>query len=349
MRHVSQWKFPLFILTCASLNACFVPALEDLGPAHCDEAGLHPCTIGVCRDGLCVAADSAGGGAATGGGSATGGGATGGGATGGGATGGGATGGGSTGGGSTGGGSATGGGSTGGGASDAGTGGPDGGSCVPDLQGLLVPTNATSMSTGGTAPTATTTIVDASHLLDLDFGGPNTMKQGVAAAGSSTSDLWNAVGPGGNADYASTLVWANGTPSPVKVRVQNLPGNWALTSAIGDLMYNSYSYSWTGSTATLTLVGLPAGTYDVYVYASVSNGNTGSSATTCRLGSSTAAQFTSSTSFASRTAWTAGEMYSLHSGLVVLTDDSLTIQLLGGVQGPGNAYVLINGLQVVSH
>jgi hypothetical protein len=215
---------------------------------------------------------------------------------------------------------------------------------------LFVQDGGTNASDGGAAPDDATAPAQAANLMNLDFGSTTTTKAGVAAAGSSAADFWNPVGPGFQADFLATgLLWADGSSSNVQMRVTNLPGNWGSASAIHDPMYDGYEYSWSGTTATITIVNLPSGTYDVYVYSSVTGGNTGSSVSACASGASTPTQFTSTSAYATDTVWIAGDEYALHAGVSVAASDVVTINLSNGTQGSGNAGILVNGVQLVRH
>jgi hypothetical protein len=192
--------------------------------------------------------------------------------------------------------------------------------------------------------------VPTGNLLNLDFGGTATTKTGLAAVGLSSTDAWNPAGAN-QSDYTVTgLVWADKTPvTGASVEVVNLPGTWTATSAINDPMYNSYSYSFSGSNASVKVSGLPEGSYDVYVYASVLNGNTGASITLQNEGTTTTTLTTNKAAFGSGTKWQSSQEYVVFSNLSVSAADRMTVNLVHGAQGTGNAGVVLNGLQIVKH
>lgn len=103
-------------------------------------------------------------------------------------------------------------------------------------------------------------------LLNMDFAAhADRPKIGLAATGNGPSDIWNASHRPFVRDYTeSNLVWADGTPSPVSISVENAGGAWSNQAA--DPMYSAYIYpSHTGS-MTLRVKYLPEGTYDFYLY-----------------------------------------------------------------------------------
>lgn len=115
----------------------------------------------------------------------------------------------------------------------------------------------------------------AQTLINLDFGvGPRSAKSGFAATGQRTNDFWNLYRhydpryvPGqplvhdGRLD---SLLHADGSPSPVSVRVTNAPGVWGNSS--GDPMWDTYLHAPNGSNLVLTVSGLPAGRYHLFAY-----------------------------------------------------------------------------------
>jgi hypothetical protein len=242
--------------------------------------------------------------------------------------------------------SSSGGTADGGGPHDSGT--PD---AKPDAKPDATTVEAGPPDSGGTKDSGPTI---ASSLLDVDFGSPTTTKTGAAAAGLGPTDQWNPAGPGFNADYTlSSLVWSNGAAAAgVSMRVQNLPGNWAMTASIGDPMYDSYAYSWAGASATITLDGLPSGTYDwvIYGHTGANDANSGFSITvlagTTAVWSSASAYTTLGADWNS-SIWKTGSQYVLALGVVVGAGQTVVLTIANGATGTGNAGCLINGLQIL--
>jgi hypothetical protein len=222
---------------------------------------------------------------------------------------------------------------------------------IPSSGSLLIPTSQLPQNPTWNLYRATwSRCTSSGNLLNIDFGAPTTTKTGVAAVGLSSADVWNPAGVH-QGDYTlSGLVWADNTPiAGASVEAVNLGGTWGATSAIHDAMYDNYSYSFSGTTASVKLSGLPAGTYDLYVYASVPNGTTGASVSLQNEGTTTTTRYTSRAAFASDTTWQSGQQYVAFPGLSMSAADRMTINLTHGIQGTGNAGIVLNGLQVVKH
>jgi hypothetical protein len=201
-------------------------------------------------------------------------------------------------------------------------------------------------------------ILSATTLLNIDFGGTTTQEIGGAAARVNASDAWNAVGTDFNADYTVTgLVWSDGSGAAgLSMRVNNLAGIWGFTSAIGDKMYDSLLYSWSGTTASLTFEGLPAGTYDFIPYGHSAEDNANSGFTvTVHATSSTSALTTSPTKYTTvasdwnASSWIVGAQFVILDGIVVATGQTVILTISNGSQGTGNAGCVINGLQISRH
>ncbi|MBX3745249.1 MAG: hypothetical protein KF833_08045 [Verrucomicrobiae bacterium] len=115
----------------------------------------------------------------------------------------------------------------------------------------------------------------AQTLINLDFGvGSKSAKSGFAASGQRTNDFWNLYRhydpryiPGqplvhdGRLD---SILHADGSPSPVSVRVTNAPGVWGNNA--GDPMWDTYLHAPNGSNLVLSVSGLPAGRYHLFAY-----------------------------------------------------------------------------------
>lgn len=107
--------------------------------------------------------------------------------------------------------------------------------------------------------------------LDVDFGvGTVSPKSGQAATGQTANDYWNLYsrddGNGGYRTYGtvSNLKWVDSSESPIDIAVQNAPGAWG--SGVADPMYNVYLYPFDGGNITITLMDVPVGAYDLYLY-----------------------------------------------------------------------------------
>ncbi len=217
----------------------------------------------------------------------------------------------------------------------------------------------TDVDCGGTCPSC-------KLLLNFDgmgaAGAPPSPKIGPAAFGLTPNDFWNAVGQPQGSPFPpnwtiSGLKWSDGTPSGVKVDAANLNGAWGWTPppANGDKMYESYSYSWNGGSASLTLTGLPSGSYVVYAYGheNAPSSNSGYWASTHMVSNGpavamTPTKYTDATggSFNSTT-WVDGGQYVLLAPIQLNTGELLRINIEHGTQGTGNAGCLWNGLQIV--
>ena len=125
----------------------------------------------------------------------------------------------------------------------------------------------------GSSALACTPIAAAAvtNLLNVQFGvDSSTPKVGAAAVGMSAGDIWNLYsrddGQGGfrPTGILTNLVWADGTPIPASLQVDNAPGAWG--NEHPDPMFGVYLYPFNGGPITLTLSSLPPGTYDLYAY-----------------------------------------------------------------------------------
>lgn len=111
----------------------------------------------------------------------------------------------------------------------------------------------------------------ADDLINVDFtAGPASEKVGPAAYGKSATDFWNNyerrfingnfVGSG----TVSGLRLSDGTATGASMTVANAPGAWG--NGVDDPMYASYLYPFDGGSITVWFLGLPAGSYDLYLY-----------------------------------------------------------------------------------
>ena len=196
--------------------------------------------------------------------------------------------------------------------------------------------------------------VCAGLLLDLDFAQYSSAQVGPAAIGLTSTDYWNPVSQGFSTDWtASSLKWSDSSPSPVSIRAENLPGTWSVTDnqPISSPMFAAYTYSWSGSTATVTVNSLPAGTYSFILYGHVESSNTGfyvtvhSSANTPAI-TTTATKYT--TAGGNLPTWTEGIQYVVFRDVNISAGEVAKVNLLNGTQGTGNAGILLNGMQILS-
>jgi hypothetical protein len=114
----------------------------------------------------------------------------------------------------------------------------------------------------GTAASLAATLAPVpAALIDVAFGGSLTSKTGYAAVGQTTSDFWNSVVNGSLP--LSNLRFADTTLSGAALTVSGALG--ASVNSVSDPMYANYL--WNLGDITVTVSNLPAGVYDVYLYA----------------------------------------------------------------------------------
>jgi FG-GAP-like repeat/IPT/TIG domain/Immunoglobulin I-set domain/FG-GAP repeat len=185
---------------------------------------------------------------------------------------------------------------------------------------------------------------NASPLLDINFGAPDTNKVGFAAIGQTTNDYWNGYQFGLQTYGAVTnLKWVDRNSSGIDLTVLNAPGNWANNT--GDGMYDPFIYPWDGGNITVTLSNVPSGIYDFYLYGHSSNAweNTKFQMTS---GTNTTAwkQTQDSTIAATSTNWAEGVQYVVFRNMVIASGQPAVITCAPGDQW--NA--ILNGLQMIS-
>ncbi len=125
----------------------------------------------------------------------------------------------------------------------------------------LVVTNA---YTAVTSDVAVVSVRFPTPLLNLDFGGgTQSAKTGLAAMGQRDTDYWNyytAGSPG-----VTNLLLADGSLTGVGVVVSNAP--YANVNPWTDPMIHDFIYQGVlGGSFTVSFFGVPAGTYDFYLY-----------------------------------------------------------------------------------
>jgi len=188
-----------------------------------------------------------------------------------------------------------------------------------------------------------------SQFLDLDFGTSATTKTGPVNGWGNAGDRWNSVNTAAS-PASAPLFWADGTPAAgVTLTATNLQGAWAWTGEHPvDAMYASYNYSWSGSSASITVSGLPASDYDVAIWGKQGKNNTGFYVTV--LDPTGATVYTSDTEYTGTVAdvgtWTYGNQY-VAFNLQLSAGETMVIDLLPGAQGAGNAGMIINGMQIL--
>lgn len=185
----------------------------------------------------------------------------------------------------------------------------------------------------------------AQTLINLNFGTGD--KVGLAAAGSTTNDFWNAYYPtnGMGGLYANgllTLYNSGGTNSGGAILVYNVDAHD--TNSVGDTMFDSY-LSASGTNLTLSFTNLPYGLYDVYAYA---HGNTDALSGLVSLSTAwtnAAQQATTTNSTWNTNAWAEGAQYVVFSNVMVSASSGQNLALTIAANASGLA--LLNGLQLV--
>jgi len=192
------------------------------------------------------------------------------------------------------------------------------------------------------------------QLLDIAFGSPND-KVGPAATGMFDDDMWNFVSGAFSTDYTvDGLLWSTGEDTGASLRAENLPGVWGFDSTLDDLMYETFVYSWSGATATLTFTGLPAGQYELWIYSHEGGdvGNSGLSASVHDLVDGPAlvetdVEYTTVSPDWNAAEWIEGAQYVVLDPVDVEDGQVLKVNVHNGQQGVGNAGCVVNGLQIV--
>ena len=107
-------------------------------------------------------------------------------------------------------------------------------------------------------------ITVANPVLNINIGGLTNAEVGLAAIGQTAGDFWTgAYFPYSYSSTINNLLWSDGTVSGINVLISNAPGDWA--NGATDPMLRMYAYSYSGD-ITVTLTGVPAGTYALYLY-----------------------------------------------------------------------------------
>jgi len=197
----------------------------------------------------------------------------------------------------------------------------------------------------------------AQSLLNTDFGvGSASRKTGFAATGESTNDFWNLYRhydpkyvPGSPLvanGVMSGLKFADGSASAVSVAVTNAPGVWG--NATGDPMYDGYIFANNGSNIIVTLNGLAAGRYHLYLYGHADPDVTGeqNSVFTIRSGTNVFGPMATvgSAGWRATSPWGEKAQYVVFRDVPVTSSTSLVIEVVPGANG----VAVLNGLQIIS-
>ncbi|HEX7859480.1 MAG TPA: immunoglobulin domain-containing protein [Verrucomicrobiae bacterium] len=194
----------------------------------------------------------------------------------------------------------------------------------------------------------------AGPLLNIDYGAhlnpylPTNI--GPAAVGIALDDRWNLYSRDGlNGVWLANnslrnLVWSDGTPSAASINVTNASGAWYTWNP--NPMFKSYLYPGVrrGNIGSV-ISNLPAGTFDVYVYAHGEipgeNGVVEVSTPSSNYGVKT----TSSAPGWDTASWTEGNHYVLFKNVILNGSEPLRIVAKPGVNG----LAVINGVQFVKN
>lgn len=188
-------------------------------------------------------------------------------------------------------------------------------------------------------------------LLNIDFGAHLNpflrAKTGPAAIGRNVSDAWNLYSrDGANGDWLDNnsltdLLWSDGTASNVRLSVANASGAWYTLNR--DPMFESYLYP--GSRAgdiSATLTQLPAGKYDVYVYAHGQIPSENGVIELSTLSANYGLKVLSTDESWDRPAWTEGNHFVVFRDVTIQSGEHLRIHSKPGQSGLS----VINGLQL---
>jgi hypothetical protein len=104
-----------------------------------------------------------------------------------------------------------------------------------------------------------------SPLLNVQLGGGVSQKWGSAAVYiDEQNDFWNWYSNPWSMSAAMGLQWSSQVDSYMTMTVDNAPGQWG--NITGDAMFDGYIYNDLGIPITIALNGVPAGSYDLYIY-----------------------------------------------------------------------------------
>ncbi|MGO8678508.1 MAG: carbohydrate-binding protein [Limisphaerales bacterium] len=198
-------------------------------------------------------------------------------------------------------------------------------------QSTLVAQPMTQMSGG---------ITVANPVLNINIGGLTNAEVGLAAIGQTASDFWTgAYFPYSYSNTIDNLLWSDKTVSGINVLISNAPGDRA-NGAI-DPMLSTYAYIY-GGDITVTLTGVPAGTYALYLYGH--GPTTDASIFSVTSPSNSLGTLSTGTNWQSST-WTAGAQYVVFPGLSVSSGQPVSVD----VHVHSLDYALISGLQLLPY
>lgn len=178
-------------------------------------------------------------------------------------------------------------------------------------------------------------------LLNIDFAGLDT-PPGLAATGNGPSDYWNfSYAPYQYFTELFDLKWSTGDLSTVSATVENGPGTWA--NGHPNYMMNGYLYSYGPVDIMVTLTGLPAGVYEVYVYSHGGPPDEQNGVVSVEAGGLVyGPEATATDGSWLSTTWLEGSQYVLLPQVSLAAGSPLTIRCSPGASG----YSFLNGLQI---
>jgi hypothetical protein len=198
---------------------------------------------------------------------------------------------------------------------------------------------------------AATFSLQGRNLINIDFGAHAnpvfSIKTGLAATGLTESDYWNLYsrdGPGGTFLDNSQLLnlrLSDGAVTETDLFVRNAGGAWYTLNS--DPMFESYLYPLGGDpNIDLLLTNVPAGTYDIYVYA---HGQPAGENAVIQIqnGSLFSSKSTSAASNWDAPGWNEGGEYVVFRNIPLEPDRSLAITSRPGISGKA----VINGIQLI--
>jgi hypothetical protein len=186
-------------------------------------------------------------------------------------------------------------------------------------------------------------LLSISNLLNINFTCEGSLKTGFAAIGQTTNDVWNQyIFPEYDEAEMDSLVWADGSnASGVTLSVLNAPGQWF--NGMADPMYNTFIYPWDYGDISVSVSGLPTGTYTVFVYGhtDVDDGNGifelfGDSASYGQRGTTSVGAGWASTNW-----WEEGQQYVVFRNVTV-TNGTIFLDVIPNAAG----YAIISGIQI---
>ncbi|MGO8674664.1 MAG: hypothetical protein ACLQVX_02190 [Limisphaerales bacterium] len=183
-------------------------------------------------------------------------------------------------------------------------------------------------------------ITVANPVLNINIGGLTNAEVGLAAIGQTAGDFWTgAYFPYSYSSTINNLLWSDGTVSGINVLISNAPGDWA--NGATDPMLRMYAYSYSGD-ITVTLTGVPAGTYALYLYGH--GPTTDASIFSVTSPSNSLGTLSTGTNWQSST-WIDGAQYVVFPGLSVSSGQPVSVD----VHVDSLDYALISGLQLLPY